>query len=64
MSRPMRIDTDSHIIEPSDLWRKRLPSTWGEDRVIHIECSDDLQAEVWCEMARSTCLVERREGLK
>jgi uncharacterized protein len=48
MSRPMIIDTDTHIIEPPDLWRKRLPSSWGDDRVMHIEWSDDLQAEVWC----------------
>lgn len=41
-------DTDSHIVEPPDLWTSRLPASWNADRVMHIEWSDSLQCEAWC----------------
>src|SRR5665213_2270102 len=46
MSSPTIIDTDSHVIEPSDLWTSRLPKSWGDD-VMHVRWSDTLDAEAW-----------------
>lgn len=40
------IDTDSHIIEPADLWTSRLPASWGDDR-LHVQWNDRWGAEVW-----------------
>jgi hypothetical protein len=25
------IDSDSHVVEPPDLWTSRLPSKWADD---------------------------------
>ncbi len=40
------IDTDTHIIEPYDLWTSRLPATWG-DRVPHVRWDDKLEEDAW-----------------
>ena len=47
MSRARIIDSDSHVIEPADLWTSRLPDKWGDQRM-HVRWEDALQAEVWC----------------
>jgi uncharacterized protein len=40
------IDTDTHIIEPYDLWTKRVPKKWG-DLIPRVEWDEDLQQDVW-----------------
>ena len=40
------IDTDTHVIEPYDLWTSRLPSPWG-DRVPHVKWDDNFQEDAW-----------------
>lgn len=40
------MDTDTHLIEPADLWTARLPKSWGED-ILHVKWSDDAQADLW-----------------
>ena len=40
------IDTDTHVIEPYDLWTSRLPSSWG-DRVPHVKWDEDFQEDAW-----------------
>jgi len=40
------IDTDTHLIEPADVWTSRLPASWGKD-VLHVRWDDDAQADLW-----------------
>lgn len=41
------IDTDTHVIEPYDLWTSRLPAgKWG-DLVPHVRWDDDLHEDAW-----------------
>ena len=40
------IDTDTHIVEPPDLWTSRLASKWG-DRRPHLEFNSDWGVERW-----------------
>ena len=40
------IDTDTHVVEPPDLWTSRVSSKWG-DLVPHVEWDDDKQEEAW-----------------
>ena len=40
------IDTDTHVVEPPDLWTSRVSSKWG-DLVPHVAWDDDREAEVW-----------------
>lgn len=41
------IDTDTHVIEPYDLWTSRLPvSKWG-DLVPHVKWDESLQEDAW-----------------
>jgi len=41
------IDTDTHVIEPADLWTSRLSTQkWG-DRVPHVKWNDEAQEEYW-----------------
>ena len=41
------IDTDSHVIEPYDLWTSRLSvQKWG-DKVPHVKWDEDLQEDAW-----------------
>ncbi|WP_250279585.1 amidohydrolase family protein [Frankia sp. Cppng1_Ct_nod] len=41
------IDTDTHVIEPADLWTSRISTAkWGE-LVPHVRWDDDLQEEAW-----------------
>ena len=40
------IDTDSHVSEPPDLWRSRLPSKWS-DVMPRIELDEDRGMEYW-----------------
>ena len=41
------IDTDTHVIEPYDLWTSRLPvSKWG-DRVPHVKFDEQLREDAW-----------------
>jgi predicted TIM-barrel fold metal-dependent hydrolase len=42
----MIIDTDSHVIEPVDLWTSRLPKSWG-DRVMHVKWNEQAGADMW-----------------
>jgi len=42
----MIVDTDTHVIEPADLWTSRLPVAWG-DRVMHVGWNEQAGAEVW-----------------
>lgn len=46
MSRYRIIDTDTHLIEPRDLWTSRLPGSWGDD-VLHIKWHEPSQQEIW-----------------
>jgi predicted TIM-barrel fold metal-dependent hydrolase len=46
MSKYRIIDTDTHLIEPPDVWTSRLPKSWGED-VLHVRWDNDAQAELW-----------------
>src|SRR5438309_11757064 len=40
------VDTDTHVVEPADLWTSRLPKKWG-DEVMHVRWDDLYDAEVW-----------------
>jgi predicted TIM-barrel fold metal-dependent hydrolase len=40
------IDTDTHVIEPYDLWTSRLPRSWG-DRVPHVQWDESKQEDAW-----------------
>jgi uncharacterized protein len=40
------IDTDTHLVEPPDLWSSRMPSTWG-DLVPHVEWDEANDEEAW-----------------
>ena len=40
------IDTDTHVVEPPDLWTSRVASKWG-DLVPHVEWDDAAQEEAW-----------------
>ncbi|HVX19103.1 MAG TPA: amidohydrolase family protein [Acidimicrobiales bacterium] len=41
------IDTDSHVIEPYDLWTSRLSvKKWG-DKVPHVKFDEELQEDAW-----------------
>ncbi|HEY1278132.1 MAG TPA: amidohydrolase family protein [Acidimicrobiales bacterium] len=40
------IDTDTHVVEPPDLWTSRVASKWG-DLVPHVEWDDVAQEEAW-----------------
>ncbi len=40
------IDTDTHVVEPPDLWTSRVSSKWG-DLVPHVEWDDDKEEEAW-----------------
>ena len=44
---PAIFDTDTHVVEPPDLWTSRLPKKWG-DEVMHVAWNDLYDAEVWC----------------
>ena len=45
-SRLRVIDTDTHVIEPPDLWTSRMPSKWG-DMVPHLEWNEKWGEERW-----------------
>lgn len=40
------IDSDTHIIEPADLFTSRVPKKWG-DAVPHVRWDDEAQEELW-----------------
>jgi predicted TIM-barrel fold metal-dependent hydrolase len=40
------IDTDTHLVEPPDLWTSRMSSKWG-DLVPHVEWDDSAGEEAW-----------------
>ena len=41
------IDTDTHVIEPYDLWTSRLPvDKWGE-KVPHVQWDENFQEDAW-----------------
>ena len=40
------IDTDTHVVEPPDLWTSRVASTWG-DLVPHVRWDDGAGEEAW-----------------
>ncbi|OCB09889.1 hypothetical protein A5717_24455 [Mycolicibacterium porcinum] len=40
------IDTDTHLIEPADLWTSRLPKSWGSE-VLHVKWDDKTQSDLW-----------------
>ncbi len=40
------IDTDSHLIEPPDLWTSRLPAAWG-DQIMTVRWNEERQTEFW-----------------
>jgi uncharacterized protein len=40
------IDTDTHVVEPPDLWTERMSSKWG-DLVPHVKWDDVQQEEAW-----------------
>jgi uncharacterized protein len=40
------IDSDTHVVEPPDLWTSRLSTKWG-DLVPHVEWDEARQEEVW-----------------
>jgi len=41
------IDTDTHVIEPYDLWTSRMSArTWG-DRVPHVRWDEQMQEDAW-----------------
>ena len=43
---PVIFDTDTHVIEPADLWTSRLPDAWGNLRM-HVRWDEPMKAEVW-----------------
>ena len=41
------VDTDTHVIDPPDIWVDRMSrAKWG-DEIPHVEWSDEMQREVW-----------------
>lgn len=46
MSKYRVIDTDTHLIEPADLWTERLPKAWGTD-VLHVKWDEKSQSDLW-----------------
>ena len=41
------IDTDTHVIEPYDLWTSRLDvDKWG-DKVPHVRWDEEFQEDAW-----------------
>lgn len=40
------IDTDTHVVEPPDLWTSRISDKWG-DLVPHVEWDDNAGIEAW-----------------
>ena len=40
------IDTDTHVIEPYDLWTSRLPSRW-QDKAPHVKWDESRQEDAW-----------------
>jgi predicted TIM-barrel fold metal-dependent hydrolase len=40
------IDTDTHVIEPYDLWTSRVSAKWG-DKIPQVRWNDELQEEHW-----------------
>jgi hypothetical protein len=40
------IDTDTHVVEPPDLWTSRLSAKWG-DLVPHVKWDEDKAEEGW-----------------
>ncbi len=40
------IDTDTHVVEPPDLWTSRLSDRWG-DLVPHVRWDPDKEEEAW-----------------
>ena len=40
------IDTDTHVVEPPDLWTSRISSKWG-DLVPHVEWDEEKEEEAW-----------------
>jgi predicted TIM-barrel fold metal-dependent hydrolase len=40
------IDTDTHVVEPPDLWTSRVSKKWG-DLVPHVKWDADAQEEFW-----------------
>ena len=40
------IDTDTHVVEPPDLWTSRMSSKWG-DLVPHVEWDEAAEEEAW-----------------
>ena len=40
------IDTDTHLVEPPDLWTSRLPKKYG-DRVPHVRWDANAEEEAW-----------------
>jgi predicted TIM-barrel fold metal-dependent hydrolase len=40
------IDTDSHLVEPPDLWTSRMSKKWG-DLVPQVRWDEDFQEEAW-----------------
>src|SRR4051794_27367414 len=40
------IDTDTHVVEPPDLWTSRLSSKWG-DLVPHVRWDAQAEEEGW-----------------
>ncbi|HEX9995480.1 MAG TPA: amidohydrolase family protein [Acidimicrobiales bacterium] len=40
------IDTDTHLVEPPDLWTTRMPSKW-QDMVPHVRWDEENQEEAW-----------------
>lgn len=41
-----KIDVDTHVIEPYDLWTSRVPSKWI-DRAPYVEWDEQLQEDFW-----------------
>ena len=40
------IDTDTHLVEPPDLWTSRMSTKWG-DLVPHVRWDDNAKEEAW-----------------
>jgi predicted TIM-barrel fold metal-dependent hydrolase len=45
LSEPL-IDTDSHVIEPPDLWTSRVSAAWG-DQVPHVQFDEESGEDIW-----------------
>ena len=40
------IDTDTHVVEPYDLWTSRLPARW-RDQAPHVKWDESRQEDAW-----------------